>query len=58
MYVIHYLYGLYMYMLFIILSFKLSLHLELYFSIQNYNEHQREFLDQYKYVEGMHEVNL
>lgn len=47
-----------MYMLSIILYFKLSLHLELNFSIQNYNEHQREFLDQYKYEEGMHEVNL
>lgn len=46
-----------MYMLFIILCFKLSLHLESYFSIQNYNEHQREFRDQYKYEEGMHEVN-
>lgn len=46
-------------MLSIILYFKLSLHLELNFSIQNYNEHQREFLDQYKYEEGiMHEVNL
>lgn len=45
-------------MLSIILYFKLSLHLELNFSIQNYNDNQREFLDQYKYEEGMHEVNL